>query len=81
MILIVAGFLLYQQALDSPTWRRFLLAGVALGRRRRALNRPGPAYVVVAVLLCWLITGRPHRGHFVLLGGAVMVITAYLLLM
>ncbi len=39
------------------------------------------AYVVVAVLLCWLILRRAHRGHFVLLGVAATVIAVYLIAM
>ena len=79
MILVVLGFLLYQRALDMPHWRRFLLAGLALGAA--ASFKQTGAYVVVAVLLCWLIIRREHKGHFVLLGGAALVVTAYLLVM
>jgi 4-amino-4-deoxy-L-arabinose transferase-like glycosyltransferase len=79
MILVVLGFLLYQRALDMPHWRRFLLAGLALGAA--ASFKQTGAYVVVAALLCWLIIRREHKGHFVLLGGAALVITAYFLIM
>ena len=48
MLLIVAGFLLYQRALEQPSWQRFALAGMAIGfagelqadRRLRAAGRP-----------------------------------------
>lgn len=79
MILVVLGFLLYKRALDMPHWRRFLLAGLALGAA--ASFKQTGAYVVVAVLLCWLIMRREHKGHFVLLGGAVLVIASYVVIM
>ena len=79
MILVVLGFLLYARALDTPSLWRFLLAGLALGRA--ASFKQTGAYVVVAVLLCWLIVRRQHRGHLVLLGGALLVIAAYVSLM
>ena len=79
MILAVLGFLLYKRALDMPHWRRFLLAGLALGAA--ASFKQTGAYVVVAALLCWLIIRREHKGHFFMLGGAILVITAYLLIM
>jgi 4-amino-4-deoxy-L-arabinose transferase-like glycosyltransferase len=79
MVLVVLGFLLYQRALDMPHWRRFLLAGLALGAA--ASFKQTGAYVVVAALLCWLIIRREHKGHLVLLGGAALVVTAYLLIM
>jgi 4-amino-4-deoxy-L-arabinose transferase-like glycosyltransferase len=79
MILVVLGFLLYKRALDQPNWRRFLLAGMALGAA--ASFKQTGAYVVVAALLCWLIVRRNHRGHLVLLAAATSVIAAYLLLM
>jgi 4-amino-4-deoxy-L-arabinose transferase-like glycosyltransferase len=76
MVLVVLGFLLYQRALDMPSWRGFLLAGVALGAA--ASFKQTGAYVIIAILLCWLIIRREHRGHFVLLGGALIVMVAYL---
>lgn len=76
VILVVLGLLLYQWALDAPSWRRFLLAGLALGAA--ASFKQTGAYVVLAVLLCWLIIRRDHRGHLVLLGGALVVIVGYL---
>ena len=79
MILVVLGLLLYQWALNRPSWWRFLLAGLALGAA--ASFKQTGVYVIVAVLLCWLITKREHRGHFILLGAAVVIIVAYLSLM
>jgi len=79
MILVVLGFLLYQAALDKPSWWRFLLAGLALGAT--ASFKQTGAYVVVAILLHWLIIRREHRGHFIALGGAILVIAVYLLVM
>jgi 4-amino-4-deoxy-L-arabinose transferase-like glycosyltransferase len=79
MILVVLGLLLYARALDSHSVWPFLLAGLALGSA--ASFKQTGAYVVVAVLLCWLIVRRQHRGHLVLLGGALLVIAAYVSLM
>ncbi|MGD0603185.1 MAG: glycosyltransferase family 39 protein [Streptosporangiaceae bacterium] len=79
MVLVVLAFLLYQRALDQPSWQRFLAAGVAVGAA--ASFKQTGVYVLVAVLLCWLIVRREHRGHFVLLGGAVAVIAVYLFAM
>ena len=65
------AFLLYQSALEN-------LRGT-LRVRRNGLGFAGSfkqtgVYVLLAVLLCWLITRRAHKGHFVLLGVAVAVI-------
>jgi 4-amino-4-deoxy-L-arabinose transferase-like glycosyltransferase len=79
MILVVFGFLLYARALDAPSLRRFFLAGLALGAA--ASFKQTGAYVIVAVVFCWLIMRRNHRGHLVLLGGALLVIAAYVALM
>jgi 4-amino-4-deoxy-L-arabinose transferase-like glycosyltransferase len=79
MILVVLGFLLYARALDSSSAWPFFLAGLALGSA--ASFKQTGAYVVVAVLLCWLIVRRQHRGHLILFSGAILVIAAYLALM
>jgi 4-amino-4-deoxy-L-arabinose transferase-like glycosyltransferase len=79
MILVVLGFLLYAWALDTPSWWRFLLAGAVLGAA--ASFKQTGAYVVVAVVFCWLIVRRDHRCHFILLGSALLVIGAYIGLM
>jgi 4-amino-4-deoxy-L-arabinose transferase-like glycosyltransferase len=79
MVLVVLAFLLYQRALDQPSWQRFLAAGVAVGAA--ASFKQTGAYVLVAILLCWLIIRREHRGHFVLLGAAALMIAVYLFAM
>jgi 4-amino-4-deoxy-L-arabinose transferase-like glycosyltransferase len=79
MILVVLGFLLYARALDAPSWWRFFLAGLALGGA--ASFKQTGTYVVVVVLLCWVIVRRQHRGHLIALGGALLVIAAYVSLM
>lgn len=76
MVLVVTSFMLYKRALDAPAWHRFLLAGLAVGAA--ASFKQTGAYVVLAVLLCWLVTHREHRGHFILLGTALLVIFLYL---
>ena len=69
LLLVLAAMLLYQRALDSPSWWRFAAAGVMLGFAA-AFKYTG-VYVVGAVLLCWLITKRAHRKHLALLGCAL----------
>ncbi len=79
MVLVVMAFLLYQGALDQPSWPRFAVAGLAAGAA--ASFKQTGAYVLVAIMLCWLIERREHRGHFVLLGIALTVVAAYLISM
>ncbi|HEX4089385.1 MAG TPA: phospholipid carrier-dependent glycosyltransferase [Trebonia sp.] len=79
LILVVLGFLLYAWALDRPSLWRFFLAGVALGSA--ASFKQTGAYVVVAAVLCWVIVRRQHRGHLVMLGGALLVVAWYVTVM
>lgn len=74
LLVVAAGLLCYQRALDRPTWRRFALAGAVLGFA--VCFKFTGAYVIPAVLLCWLILRRDHKGHFMLLGAAFLVIIA-----
>lgn len=79
LLIIVTGFLLYQSALDKPSWQRFAIAGAVIGFAG-AFKQTG-AYVLLAVLLCWLVTRRNHKGHLVLLGAGLTVLLGYLLVM
>ena len=79
MLLIVAGLLLYQRALEKPSWQRFAIAGAAIGFAG-SFKQTG-VYVLLAVLLCWLVIRRAHKGHLVLLGVALAVIVAYIVVM
>jgi 4-amino-4-deoxy-L-arabinose transferase-like glycosyltransferase len=79
MLIIVTGFLLYQWALDKPSWLRFATAGAVIGFA--ASFKQTGAYVILAVLLCWLVTRRAHKGHVVLVGVATVVFLTYLLVM
>jgi 4-amino-4-deoxy-L-arabinose transferase-like glycosyltransferase len=79
MLIIVAGFLLYQRALERPSWHRFAIAGAAVGFT--ASFKQTGVYVLLAVMLCWLVTRRAHKGHLVLLGIAVMVFVVYVAVM
>ena len=79
LLIIVGAFLLYQRALDKPSWHRFALAGLVLALA--AIFKQTGTYALIAVLLCWLITRRAHKGHLVLLGVAVAVIVAYIVAM
>jgi len=79
MLLIAVGFLLYQRALERPSWPRFALAGAVIGFAG-SFKQTG-VYVLLAVLLCWLVIRRAHRGHLVLVGVAVAVLVAYLAVM
>jgi hypothetical protein len=75
LTLITAGILLYQRALDSPSWRRFGLAGAVLGFAA-AFKHTG-IYTIGAVGLCWLILRRDHKQHMVLLAAFTAVLAAY----
>jgi 4-amino-4-deoxy-L-arabinose transferase-like glycosyltransferase len=79
MLLVVATFLLYRCALERGDWRWFAAAGLAAGFT--ASFKQTGAYIIVAILLCWLIVRRDHRGHCALLGAAAGVIAAYLVAM
>ena len=75
LMLITAGFLLYQRALDSPSWQRFGLAGAMLGFA--AVFKHTGMYTIGAVALCWLILRRDHKHHLVLLAAVTAVLAAY----
>jgi 4-amino-4-deoxy-L-arabinose transferase-like glycosyltransferase len=75
LVIIVAALLLYQRALDQPRWYNFLLAGLVIGCAA-AFKQTG-AYVLVSALLCWLILRRNHKGHFLMVGTALVVIIIY----
>ena len=79
MLLIVTGFLLYQRALEKPGWLRFALAGAVIGFTG-SFKQTG-VYVLLAVLLCWLVTRRAHKGHLLLVGVAVVVMITYVVVM
>lgn len=74
LMLIIAGMLLYQRALEKPTAERFALVGAVIGLA--VVVKYTAIYVIVAVLLCWLIRRRDHRGHLVLLGIVALVAAA-----
>ena len=79
MLIVVTGLLLYQRALEQPSWQRFAIAGAAIGFA--ASFKQTATYVLLAVLLCWLVLRRAHKGHLVLLGVAMAVIVAYVAVM
>jgi 4-amino-4-deoxy-L-arabinose transferase-like glycosyltransferase len=79
MVLIVLGFLLYQSALEKSSAVRFALAGSVIGFAG-SFKQTG-VYVLLAVLLCWLVTRRAHKGHLVLAAFAVAVMATYILVM
>jgi 4-amino-4-deoxy-L-arabinose transferase-like glycosyltransferase len=79
LVLIVTGFLLYQRALEKPGWLRFALAGAVIGFAG-SFKQTG-VYVLLAVMLCWLITRRAHKGHLLLVGVALAVIITYVVVM
>ena len=78
LLLVTAGLLCYQRALDRPSWWRFAAAGGLLGGAV-AFKYTG-CYVIGTVLLSWLIERREHRGHLVLLGSALAVLGSSILL-
>jgi 4-amino-4-deoxy-L-arabinose transferase-like glycosyltransferase len=79
MLLIATGFLLYQRALERPSWHRFAIAGAVIGFA--GSFKQTAVYALLAVLLCWLVTRRAHRGHLILVGVALAVLAAYLAVM
>jgi 4-amino-4-deoxy-L-arabinose transferase-like glycosyltransferase len=79
IVIIVAAILLYQRALEHPAWYNFALAGLAIGCA--ASFKQTGTYVLLAAMMTWLIVRRDHRGHLVMLGVAVAVITIYLVAM
>ena len=79
MLLVVGALLLYQAALERPSWQRFALAGFAAGFTA-GFKQTG-AYVILTILLCWLITRRENRGHIILVAAAAAVIVVYVLVM
>jgi 4-amino-4-deoxy-L-arabinose transferase-like glycosyltransferase len=66
MVIIVAGFLLYERALRRPSARGFVLAGAMLGFA--AVFKHTGGYVLLAVLLNWLIIRRETHHWFLLAG-------------
>jgi 4-amino-4-deoxy-L-arabinose transferase-like glycosyltransferase len=79
LLIVVGGFLLYQRALERPSWQRFALAGAVLAFA--AIFKQTGAYGIFTVLFCWLILRRSHRGHLVLLAVAGAIILAYIVAM
>jgi 4-amino-4-deoxy-L-arabinose transferase-like glycosyltransferase len=79
MLVIVIALLLYQHALERPSWQRFALAGAAIGVA--AIFKQTGAYVLLATLLCWLIIRRDHKGHLLMTGVALTIVVAYLVTM
>jgi 4-amino-4-deoxy-L-arabinose transferase-like glycosyltransferase len=79
MLIIVTGFLLYQRALENPSWHRFAVAGLVIGFA--ASFKQTGTYVLLATLLCWLVLRRAHKGHLILLGVAIAVFATYLAVM
>jgi 4-amino-4-deoxy-L-arabinose transferase-like glycosyltransferase len=79
MLIIAVGFLLYQRALEQPSWQRFAIAGAAIGFAG-SFKQTG-VYVLVTVLLCWLVVRRAHRGHLVLVSVALVILVAYVAVM
>jgi 4-amino-4-deoxy-L-arabinose transferase-like glycosyltransferase len=79
MLIIAVGFLLYQRALEQPSWQRFAIAGLVIGFAG-SFKQTG-VYVLVTVLLCWLVVRRAHRGHLVLVGVALVILIAYVTVM
>ena len=75
LMLVTAGILLYQWALDKPSWQRFAAAGGMLGFA--AVFKHTGVYSIGAVALCWLILRREHRKHLILLISFAVVVVTY----
>ena len=74
-LLVVVGMLLYQRAIERPSAQRFVIAGLMLGLV--AIFKQTGAYLLVAVLICWLMRRRDHKGHVMLFSAAFIIIVAY----
>ena len=74
LALITAAFLLYQRALDRPSWQRFALAGLAFGVAG-CIKYTG-LYALLAVVLCWLILRCLHSLHLLALAVAAGVLAS-----
>jgi 4-amino-4-deoxy-L-arabinose transferase-like glycosyltransferase/putative flippase GtrA/GT2 family glycosyltransferase len=79
ILVIAAAFFFYQRALEEPSWQRFAVAGAVLGFA--AVFKQTGAYTLLAVLFCWLLTRRSHKGHLVLAGVSLAVVVAYVAIM
>ena len=79
LMLLTAGILLYQWALDKPSWQRFAAAGGMLGFA--AVFKHTGVYCIGAVALCWLILRREHRNHLILLTTFAVVVVVYVAFM
>jgi 4-amino-4-deoxy-L-arabinose transferase-like glycosyltransferase len=56
LLLVVVSMLLYQRAVERPTWKRYVAAGVMIGFA--AVFKYTAAYTLAAIALCWLIGGH-----------------------
>jgi len=79
LTLVTAGFLLYQRAMQKPTWQRFALAGGVIGFA--AVFKHTGIYGILAIGLCWLIRRQQRQNHLVLLGTAATVLLVYAVVM
>jgi 4-amino-4-deoxy-L-arabinose transferase-like glycosyltransferase len=75
-VLIVAGVLLYQRALERPGALRFFIAGAVIGCA--TVFKYTGACVVLAAGIHWLIMRRRHRDHLILLGAWALTVAAYI---
>jgi hypothetical protein len=76
LLLVVGALLVYERALAGRHLGWYAAAGAVAGFA--AVYKQTGAYVLVALVLCWLILRRDHRGHLVLLAVAAGVIAVYL---
>jgi Dolichyl-phosphate-mannose-protein mannosyltransferase len=56
LFLVVLSMLLYQRAVERPTWKRYVAAGAMIGFA--AVFKYTAAYTLAAIALCWLIGGQ-----------------------
>jgi 4-amino-4-deoxy-L-arabinose transferase-like glycosyltransferase len=78
-VLIVAGLLMYQRALERPGWLSFLVAGMVIGCA--TVFKYTGIYLIVTVGIHWLIIRRERRNHLILLGGWAFIIALYVAVM
>jgi hypothetical protein len=79
ILIIVVTVLLYQRALERPTFVRFVVAGLALGAG--VIFKHTGIYLIVGLALHWVIVRKEHRKHALMFAVAGVVMAAYVVWM
>lgn len=79
MVLVVLAMICYQRAIESPTLRRYVIAGAMFGAC--AVFKQTGAYLLVVALVHFVITRRDGRGRRAMMGVAALIIGLYVSMM